>query len=65
MADILLTAIEAARAAGALLVREAGGRVSDYAGEPLDIYRGEILASNGLLHDAMVKVLTRREAAQS
>lgn len=52
-------------AAGALLVREAGGRVSDYAGNPLDMYRGEILASNGLLHDAMVKVLGRQEARRS
>jgi myo-inositol-1(or 4)-monophosphatase len=47
-------------AAGALLVREAGGRVSDYAGSPLDIHRGEIVASNGLLHEAMVEVLSRQ-----
>jgi hypothetical protein len=34
--------------------------VSDFVGSPLDIHRGEILASNGLLHEAMVKVLGRR-----
>ncbi|MFQ5892692.1 MAG: inositol monophosphatase family protein [Nitrospinota bacterium] len=44
-------------AAGALLVAEAGGRVSDFTGEPLDIYRPEIVASNGLLHKAMLEVL--------
>lgn len=49
-------------AAGALLVQEAGGRVSDYAGHPLDIHQGEILASNGLLHEAMVRVLCGEEA---
>jgi myo-inositol-1(or 4)-monophosphatase len=36
--------------AGALLVQEAGGRVSGYAGQPLELSRGEILASNGVLH---------------
>lgn len=49
-------------AAGALLVQEARGRVSDYAGNPLDIHGGEILASNGLLHGAMVRVLSSEEA---
>ncbi len=44
-------------AAGALLIEEAGGRVSMFWGEPLDIYRPEILASNGLLHEAMMEVL--------
>lgn len=51
-------------AAGALLVQEAGGRVSDYAGNPLDIHRGEIVASNGLLHAAMLKVLSRQEGGR-
>ena len=44
-------------AAGVLLVELAGGRVSDYAGAPMPVDRGEILASNGLLHVAMQELL--------
>ena len=44
-------------AAGILLIEEAGGRVSRYDGSPFDIYTPPILVSNGLLHDAMVRVL--------
>ncbi len=44
-------------AAGIVIVAEAGGRVSRYAGEPYDIYTPPILASNGLIHDAMMRVL--------
>jgi len=44
-------------AAGALLVEEAGGRVSSYTGQPFDSRTGEILASNGRLHDAMRAVI--------
>jgi len=44
-------------AAGALIVTEAGGRVSDYAGKPLRVDCGELLATNGLVHDAMLEVL--------
>jgi myo-inositol-1(or 4)-monophosphatase len=46
-------------AAGVLLVTEAGGRVSGYEGEPLDIYRKKIIASNGHIHPAMVGVLSK------
>jgi len=45
-------------AAGALLVEEAGGRVSNYAGGPLSIYVPPIVASNGLLHEQMMHVLS-------
>ncbi len=44
-------------AAGKILVEEAGGRVSRYDGSPFDIYTPPILVSNGLLHDAMMRVL--------
>jgi myo-inositol-1(or 4)-monophosphatase len=40
------------------LVEEAGGRVSNYAGEPLSIYVPPIVASNGLLHEQMMHVLS-------
>lgn len=48
-------------AAGVLLVEEAGGAVSDYAGRPMPLDSGEILASNGLLHPAMQEILARRD----
>ena len=44
-------------AAGALLVAEAGGRVSGTDGEPFASRNGHVLASNGHLHDAMARVI--------
>lgn len=44
-------------AAGFLLVREAGGAVTDFHGRPGSIYGGEVVASNGLIHDDMLAVL--------
>ncbi len=43
--------------AGALLVREAGGRVTTVAGDDDCLGRGSIVASNGRLHDQMLAVL--------
>ena len=47
--------------AGALLIEEAGGTVSGLTGEPFDSRRGEILASNGRIHDAMLDVIRSRK----
>ena len=47
-------------AAGALIVEESGGRVSDYAGNSLKLDCGELLATNGRVHDSMVEVLNDR-----
>ena len=44
-------------AAGALLVEEAGGRISGLSGEKFNVHAGNVLASNGLIHDAMVAVI--------
>ncbi len=44
-------------AAGALLVTEAGGTITDFRGNPFSIYGKEILASNGLVHAGMRKIL--------
>lgn len=44
-------------AAGALLVEEAGGRVTDYHGAPNPLFARQILASNGLLHAALLDLL--------
>ena len=46
-------------AAGALIVEEAGGRVSDYQGGPMAIDGKQIVASNGGIHDAMLEVLKK------
>jgi myo-inositol-1(or 4)-monophosphatase len=40
-------------AAGALLVEEAGGRVSDFEGKPYQLGGPVILATNGLIHEEM------------
>jgi HAL2 family 3'(2'),5'-bisphosphate nucleotidase len=51
-------------AAGALVVAEAGGRVTDVAGNPLDFGKGHTLASNrgvvatnGRIHDAILQAI--------
>ena len=50
-------------AAGALLVVEAGGKVTDYEGRPWTPGSPNMVASNGLLHDAMLDIIAsvRRE----
>jgi 3'(2'), 5'-bisphosphate nucleotidase len=57
------------QAAGAIVVEEAGGRISDLDGAPLDFTRGRtlsanrgVLASNGLLHPAALSALRRVDA---
>lgn len=44
-------------AAGALIIEEAGGRISDYTDGPLNIFTPPVLASNGLIHEEMMRVL--------
>jgi myo-inositol-1(or 4)-monophosphatase len=46
-------------AAGAILVTEAGGKVSAYDQSAFDIRTGRILATNGLLHETMSDVLSQ------
>jgi myo-inositol-1(or 4)-monophosphatase len=46
-------------AAGRLLVEEAGGKCTDLRGFPSTIYDKPLLASNGRIHEQMVKVLQR------
>jgi len=48
--------------AGALLVRESGGTVTDLAGGRFDSRRGEIVASNGRIHGAMVETIASRSS---
>ena len=42
-------------AAGYLIVEEAGGRVSDYSGEKYSPYQPQIAATNGKIHDELLK----------
>ncbi|OAG28759.1 inositol monophosphatase family protein [Thermodesulfatator autotrophicus] len=46
-------------AAGILLVEEAGGKVSNYLGEPYDPFQNHIVASNGLIHKEMTKIASK------
>ncbi|UCF70038.1 MAG: inositol monophosphatase [candidate division WOR-3 bacterium] len=48
------------QAAGSLILREAGGRVTDFAGRKFSIYGDEVLGTNGLIHGQMMSVLKRR-----
>jgi myo-inositol-1(or 4)-monophosphatase len=45
------------QAAGALLVREAGGTVTAFRGRPYSPYEPEVVATNGLVHGALLAEL--------
>jgi len=45
-------------AAASLLVEEAGGQVSDFGGKAWDPFRPEVVASNRLLHRALIDLLS-------
>ena len=49
-------------AAGALLVTEAGGRISTMDGAPFDSREGSVVATNGLLHEAMLTTIAGRSS---
>lgn len=42
-------------AAGSLLVQEAGGRITNFTGGPFEISSREVLASNALVHDELLR----------
>jgi myo-inositol-1(or 4)-monophosphatase len=46
-------------AAGRLIVTEAGGRVTNCQGKPLPLAKTSLLASNSLLHDRMLEIVSR------
>ncbi len=52
-------------AAGGLIVKEAGGKISDFDGGEFSIYRPEALATNGLIHDSMRQVLGMGKKSQA
>jgi myo-inositol-1(or 4)-monophosphatase len=53
--------------AGALMVKEAGGEVTDLVGHQLDLknVRVNILASNKLIHKEVVEILTETQMAKN
>lgn len=44
-------------AAATVIVKEAGGRLTDYDGNPFSPYLSTIVASNGLIHEGMLEAL--------
>jgi myo-inositol-1(or 4)-monophosphatase len=49
-------------AAGMLMVREAGGRVTDYSGRDYTLSSDGLLATNGSIHDEMLALLSVEES---
>jgi myo-inositol-1(or 4)-monophosphatase len=49
--------------AGQLILEEAGGRVTDFDGRPLEAELADVVASNGPIHDELLPVLGRSTAA--
>ncbi len=47
-------------AAGILLIEEAGGKVTDFEGNPIGADSPRVLATNGKIHDAMLEILRKR-----
>ncbi len=52
-------------AAGKLLLEEAGGKLSLLNGDAFDIYKRQILATNGLVHDKMLDILKKGKPAEA
>jgi myo-inositol-1(or 4)-monophosphatase len=46
-------------AAGTLIAREAGARLSDFKGKPIDIYQPQTLATNGKIHAEVLRIIKR------
>lgn len=46
-------------AAGVLIVKEAGGSVTDFSNSEFSIYSEEILATNGIIRDEMISILSQ------
>jgi len=44
-------------AAAALFVKEAGGKITDFSGNPFNPYKKECLATNGIIHNQMLEVI--------
>jgi myo-inositol-1(or 4)-monophosphatase len=49
-------------AAGKVIVEEAGGKITNYLGEPYSIYGNTLIATNSHIHQEMIEVLQLRES---
>ncbi len=49
-------------AAGVVILREAGGTVTDFSGAAFSIFGQQLVASNGLIHQAMISMLNQNPA---
>ncbi len=47
-------------AAGALMVSEANGKVTDFEGNPFNLGSSDLLASNGKIHDKLIEIIDIR-----
>lgn len=52
------------QAAGSLILREAGGRITDFGGRKFSVYGDQVLATNGLIHRQMMRVLQAAHLAR-
>ena len=50
-------------AAGELIAREAGATITDFSNKPFNIYKNEILATNGNVHEEMLLLLALKDIA--
>ena len=48
-------------AAGYLIVQEAGGRITNFEGERYNVFEKQTLATNGLIHEAMLSVISHKK----
>jgi len=48
-------------AAGYLIVEEAGGKITNFAGDPYTVFDKETLATNGLIHEAMQSIIHNKK----
>lgn len=51
-------------AAGYLIVQEAGGRITSFTGKPYSVFDKETLATNGRIHDEMLRLINVKEGKE-
>jgi myo-inositol-1(or 4)-monophosphatase len=52
-------------AAGYLIVQEAGGRITNFTGQPYSVFDKETLATNGLIHDEMLRLINVKDGKEN
>lgn len=52
-------------AAGMVLVKEAGGRVTDFSGNSVRLHVRDVIASNGLVHGKLTEIVNSEEAREN